>query len=87
MYGRLPDGHSSTRATHQPPATMVATPMATICLMRRPSGGGPATRYTRASAGITTNACIILARKPNPTSEPASTIQRVRPSSSARTTA
>ena len=38
--------------------------------MRRPSCGGPASRYTSPNAGSTRNACSSLARKPKPTSAP-----------------
>ncbi len=87
MYGRDDAGTSSTIATHQPADTSTASPPASSCRIRRPSRGGPKSRYASANAGSTRKACSILVRKPKPTMVPASTSHRVRPSSTARSVA
>jgi hypothetical protein len=87
MYGRDDAGTSSTMATHQPADTSTASPPASSCRIRRPSFGGPKSRYASAKAGNTRKACSILVRKPKPTMVPASTNHRVRPSSTARSVA
>ncbi len=48
---------------------------------------GAASSQTAVNAGSTRNACNILVRNPNPTSTPTSTSQRVRPASTARSSA
>src|SRR6266498_5697243 len=72
MYGRELAGHSETRATYQPPETTRAAPATNRWRTRQPRPLGAATRYTRANAGTTRNACSILVRKPKPTSTPVS---------------
>ncbi len=44
MYGRADAGTSSTTATHQPPATTIASPPASSCRTRRHSPVGATTR-------------------------------------------
>src|SRR5581483_7606459 len=77
MYGRSAAGISSTTATHQPPATTIASVATPICLIRRHSVVGAATTYTSANAGSTRNACSVLVRKAKPMHAPASASQRV----------
>src|SRR5919202_4956282 len=72
---------------YQPADTTSASPASSSCPIRRPSRGGPASRYASAYAGTTSNACSILARNPNPTDPPATISHFVQPFSMARTVA
>ena len=76
-----------TIATHQPAATAITAPAASRCPIRRRTVAGAATRYTRAKAGTTRNACSILAKKPSPTQPPATSSHRRPPGSRERTIA
>ena len=84
MYGREPAGHSSTSATHHPDEITRVTAAASSCTIRRPSLGRPKKRYTAVTTGTMRKAWSIFARKPVPMRKAASTSQRVRPLSTAR---
>ncbi len=84
MYGRDAAGHSSMMAIHQPADTSSAPHAAVSCHTRFHHETGAAIRYTRPNAGTTRSAWSILARKPNPTVEKATTNHQVLPRSSAR---
>ena len=84
MYGRESAGHSSTTSTHQPALTSIATPASSRSRIRGHQPTGAASSHTAVSAGSTRKAWSILARKPTPTSTPASTSHRVPPFSTAR---
>ncbi len=86
MYGREAAGHSSTTATHQPPATTIASPASSNCPSRLRSPVGAQTAYRRASGGRMTKACRVLVRKAKPTATPAQTSHWVRAPSRARST-
>ena len=78
-------GQRDTASGHAPPTATIAAPPASAGAAPR----SPARRHPqpcRGDPGTTSSAAPILASKPRPTHTPASTIQRVRPSSSARTT-
>lgn len=77
MYGRDDAGHSSTIATHHPPASTIEPNATTRGTTRRASGMPAQRRYASASAGSTRNACSILVRNARPTSAPPSASQRV----------
>src|SRR5215469_18279175 len=85
-YGRSAAGVSCAMATHQPAPATTETPNTTTCHSRRRKRTGPAHRYATANPGTTRNACIILARNPNPSKSPAKTSHRVRSRSIARCT-
>src|SRR5438445_5590413 len=83
MYGRVDAGHNATIATHQLLATTRVTAAAPSCTIRRPSLGGPATRYTRMNAGRTKNAWSIFVLNAKPRSNADISRPRVRPVSTA----
>ena len=84
IHGRDDAGVSAISSGHAPPATTIASPPPSS---PRTRSRGAAHSQATASAGTTSSAAPILVSKPSPTNTPASTIQRTRPSSSARTTA
>ncbi|SCD80272.1 hypothetical protein GA0115239_108623 [Streptomyces sp. BpilaLS-43] len=86
MYGREDAGHSSTSATHQPPATTIARADTPSCPNRFRTDTGAHTAYSTASGGRIRNACRVLDRNASPTAIPAHTSHFVRPPSRARST-
>lgn len=86
MYGREDAGHSSTTATHQPPATTIASPESSSCPIRLSGLPGANTAYRTASGGRIRNACRVFARNARPTATPAHTSHFVRPFSMPRRT-
>ncbi len=86
IQGRLEAGVSVTSSGHAPPTTIIAAPPARSwrSAVSRPRG---ATQSQAATIpGTIISATAIFVSKPSPTQTPDSTSQRVRPSSSARTT-
>ena len=82
--GRLAAGVSATSSGHAPPTTAIAAPPASSWPHARPAGrAARPTGRRRRCPGTTISAAAIFASKPSPTATPASTSQRVRPSSSA----
>ncbi len=85
IHGRSRAGVSITSSGQAPATTSIAAPPASSWRIaaRRPRGA----IHSHAStiAGTTTNATSIFVSKPSPTATPASTSQRVRPSSNPRT--
>src|SRR5580698_2318109 len=86
-YGRSAAGVSCAASTHQPAPTTTPSAPSSSCHTRFNNRGGPAHRYATANPGSTRNACSSLVRNANPSSTPHSTSHRVRPSSTARTSA
>src|ERR1700677_1615156 len=86
-YGRSAAGVSWAASTHHPAPTTMPTPASTSCHSRRPHPAGPAHRYATANPGATRKACSILARNANPSSSPHRNSHRLRPFSTARTSA
>lgn len=86
MYGREEAGHSSTIATHQPPATTIASAERPSCPNLLRTGTGANTAYSTASGGRIRNAWRVLDRNASPTATPAHTSHLVRPFSIARST-
>jgi hypothetical protein len=85
-HGRESAGVSAISAGHALPTTTIAAPPASNCRTAATRPRGATHRYAAAIPGTTISAAAIFASKPSPTATPASTSQRVRPSSSARTT-
>ena len=85
IHGRLDAGVSIISSGHAPPTTTIAAPPASSwrIAMRRPRGAIHI--HAATIAGTTSRAAPIFVSKPSPTHTPARTIQRVRPSCSART--
>src|SRR5205823_736118 len=77
---------SCTIAIHQPAEASSAAAAIASCATRRPTFGGPATKYTTPNTGTTSNACSSFVKKPKPTHEKANTSHQVDPRSSARVT-
>ena len=86
IHGRLEAGVSIISSGHAPPTTTIAAPPASSwrTAVRRPRGATHS--HAATIAGTTSRAAPIFVSKPRPTHTPARTIQRVRPSCSARTT-
>ena len=86
-HGRSAAGVSSTSSGHAPPTASIAAPPAASRRNARavPSAEGAIHIHAATIPGTTASATNIFVSKPSPTATPASTIQRARPSSSART--
>ena len=84
--GRSAAGVSHMSTGQASPTAVMAAPPASSCFtaLIRPRGAIQSQAATM--PGTTKSAAAILASKPSPTATPASTSQRVRPSSSPRTT-
>ena len=87
IHGRSDAGVSATITGQKPPATTIAAPPASSWRSAASRPFGATHRYAATMPGTTISATAIFASKPRPTSAPHSTSQRVRPSSSARTSA
>ncbi len=84
-HGRLEAGVSRTSSGHAAPTAIIAAPPARSWRIAVFQPAGAAHSQASARPGTTISAAAIFVSKPRPTATPARTIQRVRPSSKART--
>ena len=85
IHGRSAAGVSAISSGQAPPTTTIASPPASRSRTAAQRPRGATHSHATTIPGTIISATAILASKPRPTATPASTSQRVRPSSSPRT--
>ncbi len=85
IHGRSDVGVSHISIGHAPPTTTIAAPPHANALAAAMRPRGAIHSHAATIPGTTSSAAPIFVSKPRPTATPAPTIQRVRPSCSART--